>query len=305
MRKSILFIAAAFLLVISGVKAQTGEFLLNKNDVKPGFIAAMRQYNDSSLWGYINGGADIYLEYGFKKLTHQEIVFRGLFFKTDVYEMTDSAAAFGIFSVSVLRCETRNKLTTYDCFNPNQVQFCAGPYYVSITNVRGDTNAIAASTDLASRLLKKGNFQAFEPGAIFQSELLADYQSQIKVIYGPLGLQNGFPDWSGRFEDMQNYYITMLPLSDSTGSVILARISFGKPEDLKKFRETSGLTEKVNKAYWKNRKGDQLKAMISLDDSTCLYLETFKKHKVSEGLIAGFEQVGAKAGKSNNAASPK
>ncbi|MHC1708490.1 MAG: DUF6599 family protein [Bacteroidales bacterium] len=288
-----------FLLNQYSLQSQTAQFKFEKTDVRPGYIAAQRQYNDSSLWGYHNGGADLFLEYGFKQLTHQEIVFRSLLVKADIYEMTDSAAAFGLFSISAFKCKERDVLNTFDCIDPKQLQFAAGKYYVSITNIRGDSTAYHSTLELAGRLLKKQDFKLYEPPPLFQSALLAGYQNDLKVIFGPLGLQNAYPDWSELFEGADSFYMTLLANTDSVGSILVSRIIFTKPEDMKSFRERSGFQERVNNAFWKHKAGDTMKVLIKLDDVSSLYLETRGNHKIAADLKSAFEKVGQMAGSKN------
>lgn len=61
--------------------------------------AQSRTFTETSLYGYINGGAELYLEYGFDTLLVTELVIEGSDIKAEVYRMKDPEAAFGIFSV--------------------------------------------------------------------------------------------------------------------------------------------------------------------------------------------------------------
>jgi Family of unknown function (DUF6599) len=56
-------------------------------------------YPGDHLYEYINGGAPIYLEYGFKEVASQELILNDHTFIFDVYQMESPLAAFGIFSV--------------------------------------------------------------------------------------------------------------------------------------------------------------------------------------------------------------
>lgn len=296
MRNCLLFISVLLFLASAEGQVQPSASIFERTDVRPGFIAATRQYSDSSLWGFMNGGADLYQEYGIIQLTHQEIVFRDALFKADIYEMKDKAAAVGIYSVSVFKCQSCDSIYTYMCINPYQVQFANGRYYVSVTNNRGDSLTSAAAVTLAHRLLRKNLADPFTPPALFQARLLSGYQQYVKVIYGPLGLQNGYPDWSDRFENMQGYYITLLPLSDSGGSVGFARIMFGSPEDLDVFRKRINLTEPLNAAYWKYTTKDKVLVLIKLDETNCVFVETRGNHPLAADLLESMHLVGQKVG---------
>ncbi|HRY33254.1 MAG TPA: hypothetical protein P5531_09840 [Bacteroidales bacterium] len=264
-------------------------------DVRPGFIAAKKQYNDSSLWGFINGGADLYLEYGFKNLVHHEIVYKNAYFKASVFQMADEAAAYGIFSVSVQNCQTWDSITHVACVNPYQVQFAFGSYYVSITNIRGDAATRAHGAELAIRLIRKAYYQPYIPTGIFASKLLSPYHRQFKIMRGPLGIENALPDWSERFETGSRFEIHVLPLEDSNGSIHVARIAFESEPHLRRFRNSLHINEKVNEAYYRGKDGDITREMIYLSPQVCLLLEIKGKHELSESLLEAFKEVGTNA----------
>ena len=56
-------------------------------------------YNKEKLYEYINGGADIFLEYGFNQIVTQNYLFEDKELVVDVYEMQDPESAFGIYSL--------------------------------------------------------------------------------------------------------------------------------------------------------------------------------------------------------------
>jgi len=55
-------------------------------------------YNPESLYQQIDGGADIYLLYGFKSLLHQDFNSGGAELTVDIYEMNNTEDAFGIYA---------------------------------------------------------------------------------------------------------------------------------------------------------------------------------------------------------------
>ncbi|NIA29986.1 MAG: hypothetical protein GWP06_08765 [Actinobacteria bacterium] len=56
-------------------------------------------YKSRELFNYIDGGADIYLEYGFSQVISQEYSYEEESIVADIYEMNDPEAAFGIYSI--------------------------------------------------------------------------------------------------------------------------------------------------------------------------------------------------------------
>lgn len=55
-------------------------------------------YNPDGLYQYIDGGADIYLLYGFKNLLHQDFKSGAAELTVDIYEMDKNEDAFGIYA---------------------------------------------------------------------------------------------------------------------------------------------------------------------------------------------------------------
>ena len=67
----------------------------------PGKAAAQgsaQTYNPDSLYQYIDGGADLYLLYDFKSLLHQDLKSGATELTADIYEMSKSEDAFGIYA---------------------------------------------------------------------------------------------------------------------------------------------------------------------------------------------------------------
>jgi len=94
-------------------------------------------YNQESLYGYINGGAEIFLQYDFKHLTQaiysrnvqgseQEIII-------EIYTMATPLDAFGIFSVNRSGGEqVSQKIDALNWISPSQINFVKELYYVNV-----------------------------------------------------------------------------------------------------------------------------------------------------------------------------
>lgn len=59
-------------------------------------IKRERIFTGTGLYGFMNGGADQFLEYGVSKLTTRDIVYKGNEYTVDIYEMPTPEDAFGI-----------------------------------------------------------------------------------------------------------------------------------------------------------------------------------------------------------------
>lgn len=57
-------------------------------------------YKDDELFNYMDGGAELYYSYGFKKACVQDYYKGDYLYTLEVYEMEDSPKAFGIYSIN-------------------------------------------------------------------------------------------------------------------------------------------------------------------------------------------------------------
>jgi len=167
--------------------------------------ARSRIFTEASLYGYINGGAELYLEYGFDTLIVTEMVIDGSDIKTEVYRMKDPDAAFGIFSVSRFRCNGGGKLTEYICRSAYQLQFCKGPYYVSIINDTGSEADQKNSSSLAALLIDNIHEPSFDPGGFYKDGIDEETMKGAVLVRGPLGIYNGIPGLSDRLGGASEY----------------------------------------------------------------------------------------------------
>lgn len=230
--KILLFIAATAQSVFS-----QNEFpLLDSTDVPNAVLTRSESYDGNSLWGYINGGADIYLEYGFEAVWVQEISWNKQRFKIDIFRMSDNESAFGIFSVSRRRCTDTKKLATHQCITPHQIQIAKGKFYISIINENGTDEQQRFSRSLANKILKKIKHRAsiIYP-RLLQDKLFIEHINKLLFVKGPLGLQNGFPDWTDLFDGAMLNSIYILPIRMDKGDFIVSVIHFTTEKDLLEF----------------------------------------------------------------------
>jgi hypothetical protein len=145
MKKQVLIILPFFLLVaLSYVNGQ------DKNNIakilpEDGYFKnwrvkdSIRTFTGEDLFSYIDGGADIYLEYGFNQVVSCK--YRNLQatdIHVEVYKMTSDTAAFGIFTINSSGkgqpIDLGNKAYVYDYY----LDFLKGPYFVRCTSSKKD-----------------------------------------------------------------------------------------------------------------------------------------------------------------------
>ncbi|MBP6976770.1 MAG: hypothetical protein KBB71_00460 [Lentimicrobiaceae bacterium] len=215
-----------FLCCCAGADGQGSIFPWDDNADLGREVLNTRIFEGSGLWGYIDGGADIYMEYGFDRVYVQDILLEGHPFLFETFCMQDSRAAFGIFSVYRYHCIWDDSLAFPHCISPYQVLAVMEKYYLVISNQAGT----ALHTQLALKQLQSLQ-QVNQTDPMLFPEPFAgqDALNRLKYMEGPLGITNGYPVFSTLFEPFQSFELMLLPLDGKENKSVLARVDFLDP----------------------------------------------------------------------------
>jgi len=153
-----------------------------------------RVFTGAGLYGFMNGGADLFLEYGVTLLTNRDIVFKGENYTIDIYEFSSPEDAFGIYSMHVFRCQRADTLGCIDCLSPYQLQAVVGNKYVSVVFPSGSTAAQQAVDELIRKYV--GLDGKDKPGFPKQLITQSPYSGQIYYTRGPISVSNVSKDLS-------------------------------------------------------------------------------------------------------------
>jgi hypothetical protein len=190
-----------------------------------------RVFDGNALWGYMNGGADLYLEYGFEGLRVQEIEVEGTALKMEICHMKSPEDAFGMLSIKRFKCNKSAMLVQQDCLTGYQYQAAVGNYYISVINYTGSQQDIAQTVKAAGSLVKIIDGSDFQIPAFKDVDPKQIQADKIKLVRGQLGLQNGISKWTKLFDGFRDFEIYYLPVSTSAGNIFFAEILFDSPED--------------------------------------------------------------------------
>nr|NQU92862.1 hypothetical protein [Bacteroidota bacterium] len=199
---------------------------LHEADITGLQITRNDTYDGSSLWGYMNGGADIYLEYGFRGIRVQEMVVDGEKIKAEIYLMNGPESAFGIYTIKIFRCLVSDTILSPDCLGNYQYQAAKGPIYISVMNDSGNETASLACLKAGEKILENIEISSFDIPAFALVNMTQISGSQIKMIKGPLGVQNAIPKWIGLFDGMTKYRIYYLNIKKEGEPASFADIFF-------------------------------------------------------------------------------
>jgi hypothetical protein len=234
MHKPLIFIFLLFLVSPLCFSQLPEDFpSVDKNDLPGAKVSSSITYNGSSLFGYIDGGAELYLEYGFSAVCVTEINFMGGKYKTEIYKMNGPEEAFGIFSVSKFHCKDMPSLSEFACRTKYQLQFCKGPYYISIINRTGTRSDSIASIRIGNIIADKIQDKDVDLSSYLPGMSLDVINTKCIMVRGKLGIINGSPDLEDYFGGMTGY--TAVIVSNDAKKII--SVKFENAESYLKFLE--------------------------------------------------------------------
>jgi hypothetical protein len=176
------------------VQADSDSYLPGHSELKGWTLDDSPQRAEGEqLFVLINGGAEIYLEYGFKSAVlasyRNE---KGKTISVEIYEMTDSSGAFGVYGF-----KTGDEGKEVSIGNQGQVEeyflnFWKGSFLVTVSGPDSSDETIEALTSIAKTIEAKIKVSGEKPLFLDVLPLENLDRRSIKYIRGPLGLmKNG------------------------------------------------------------------------------------------------------------------
>jgi hypothetical protein len=178
-------------LTLRGAVATPNDFpLLPGDGIPSGWTKSESplRFQGSSLYGHINGGSELFLEFGFEELAVQRYRCGSDEVVIELYRMTDQVAAWGIY---LMKCgkETPNpSISSRHTTNLYQMLGVQDRYYFQINNLeasqRGQSAMLALGRELTNQLPKTKDWVA--PPGIDSARLEKD---SLRIIRGPFALE--------------------------------------------------------------------------------------------------------------------
>ncbi|MBR9975352.1 MAG: hypothetical protein KFF77_07205 [Bacteroidetes bacterium] len=239
------------LLFLASRPAVAKPLQLTEKDLPGWEVGAPERYSAKQLYGYINGGAEIYLEYGFRHVTGQRAAKDRHELQCDVYEMVNAEAAFGMFSTLRGRCGSTLPGTAWHCVTPEQILFTKGKYLVSIVpyDRSADTRnaAMKAARALVGRI-RQADYRVPKP---FRDAPFSTDQKSLRYLRGPLAMQNVLGDWLPWFNGIQRFDMYHVTVGDGGRRTEAAVIAFRSKRDADRFLSQSGLGDVTAQKGWR------------------------------------------------------
>ena len=270
-----------FLALSSLSLSSFSQVQINDNEI-PGVVSAnIRNFDSTGLWDYIDGGADIYLEYGFRRVTVQDLKQKDYHYLLEVYEMSSPMAAFGIYSVSRYDCfpvssSTLMQAFHISCTSAYQLSLVIGPCFIRISHNTKTDEEQMTSINIAVEISKKiKNYHIVFPEA-FVRLIPEDKKPGFKYIKGKLGLQNSYPELMDYFKNISAYQIFSFTLNEAGN--VFAYCSFESEKDRKSFEENLHLPLKSTE----KAESDICRQIFSVNTTQVIYLYTTNKDEFRE-----------------------
>ncbi len=163
--------------------------LLPASGVLPGWSMtdSARIYGGTDLYLFIDGGADLFFEYGFRQVVAAEYSGGGTAsIDLQIYEMNDPGAAFGIYSIRSGGEAKPIDLGQGGSVHPYYIMFWKGRFYVSIA--ASDSSAACRSgLEVIARAVDR-RFPPMEQKPRTVELLPTDHLMKAQYFRGPLGL---------------------------------------------------------------------------------------------------------------------
>ena len=113
----------------------------------------MREFSGDNLYGYINGGAELFKEYGFSSLRVQMYARGDAEIGLEVYEMTSPESALGIYLSRHGNNQGHSDIDSRNTCDEYQLTVQKNRYYLILNNYTGDPEFVPDMLELAKLVL--------------------------------------------------------------------------------------------------------------------------------------------------------
>jgi len=216
------------------------------------------------LYLVINGGAEIYHEYGFRKAIFQTYIKKGHSINLEIYEMESNAAAFGIYSFKTGKDGLSLELGYKGWLETYFLNFWKGNYLVTITSMVTDTSCIEDLIKIAKAIDRKIVTESILPSLV--SYLPKDHllENGITYLKGNLALfnqnifgpQNIFGINEGVIGEYHNHLIMIIKYQDNAEAINWYKSSVNYFQNSKNYNNFANqntqfeITDYKDNIYW-------------------------------------------------------
>jgi len=195
-------------------------------------ITRERIFEGPGLFGFMNGGAELFLEYGFQQMLEQRLTYQNIPFIIEYYLMDHPENAYGIYSVHAFKCRRTDERFPFECVTPGLLQLYHGYLYITLKCMDKATEAQPILDTLATLIIHTNPISE----GVQSTYLDATPPPRSGILYyvcGDLGLSAAHISWAQLFAPY-THYTMWLRIDKETGEAT-AHISFASANDAETF----------------------------------------------------------------------
>jgi hypothetical protein len=152
---------------------------------------AARVFGGADLYGYIDGGAELFLEFGFDRLTLQKFRSGQNELIVEIYRMADPVAATGIYLMKCGKPTRDPSFAARHTINRHQLMFVRERYFVTVNNLSGG-DAVGADLVKFGRTVTSALPPDRLPAELSSLTAQGMVAGSERLVRGPFGLQSIF-----------------------------------------------------------------------------------------------------------------
>lgn len=149
-----------------------------------------RQYRDQELFDYMDGGADIYFEFGFDRVLVQAYAWGAHVIELEIYRMSDAAAAFGMYSIKKGSGGQQLDIGREGLLSDYYLNFWKGPFLVTLVGMDSSEETLSGLKAIARAVSPRLSPDGMRPPLL--ALLIPDnrIESTLRYFRGNLGFRN-------------------------------------------------------------------------------------------------------------------
>jgi len=167
-------------------------------------LSRERVFEGSGLYGFMNGGSELFLEYGFLQLLEQRFTYQGISFIAEYYLMDSPQNAYGIYSIHTFRCRRADERFPIECLTPGLLQLYHGHLYISLKCMDRTVDSQPMLDALAELIVNKNPITESD-NALSLSPFPPPHSGVVYYVCGDLGLSQAYISLAQRFASYTHY----------------------------------------------------------------------------------------------------
>lgn len=239
----------------------------------PGWISeAPTEYTARELYGYIDGGAEFYLEYGFDRVVVQSLHRGGDELVVEIWRMTSPDGAFGVFSTSGGDCRRIDTLPIRHCFTPVRLLLQKGAYAMTVTGDVKRPDLAEEAVRIARRIgarMPADNLTI--PAFFLNNPWFQEEPHPLRYYQGGVALQNNDAELAILLERIPGWKLHTMDLVWKSVPIRLLYLRVGTPGDMAACRSAFGFgAATVRDGVWSTITSPTPRAILPISPMECV-----------------------------------